>query len=133
MIGKYEFLRKRKIISVSEGNRNLHSNQMPCLLTLEELELTDNSGIINIVLENNEEQQVLTINKPKLAPLPKLKFCIINMGNRTIEIDKKDVTNNLRFIVGHCNPIILVPGIFSVKLMTQIDCKGLYENERDNL
>ena len=92
LIGKYEFLRKRKIISVSEGNRNLHSNQMPCLLTLEELELADNSGIINIVLENNEEQQVLTINKPKLAPLPKLKFCIINMGNRTIEIDKKDVT-----------------------------------------
>ena len=49
-----------------------------------------------------------------------------------IHIQAKDVTKNLRFIVGNCNPVILVPGIFSVKLMTQIDCKGLYKNEINN-
>ena len=49
-----------------------------------------------------------------------------------IHIQKEEVTKNLRFIVGNCNPVVLIPGIFSVKLMTQIDCKGLYKNETNN-
>ena len=48
-----------------------------------------------------------------------------------IVIDIKSVTKNLRFIVGDCSPVVLIPGIFSVKLKAQIDCKGLYYNETD--
>jgi len=48
-----------------------------------------------------------------------------------ISIKEKDINDNLRFIVGDCHPVILVPGIFSVRLRTQVDCKGLFENEKD--
>ena len=48
-----------------------------------------------------------------------------------IVVDKKSVSKNLRFIVGDCSPVVLIPGIFSVKLKVQIDCKGLYHNETD--
>ena len=47
-----------------------------------------------------------------------------------ISIKEKDINDNLRFIVGDCLPVILVPGIFSVRLRTQVDCKGLFENEK---
>ena len=46
-------------------------------------------------------------------------------------INEKDINDNLRFIVGDCHPVILIPGIFSVRLKTQIDCKGLFNNEKD--
>ena len=48
-----------------------------------------------------------------------------------IKADKTNITKNLRFIVGDCNPVIIIPGIFSVRLRVQIDCKGLYNNEMD--
>ena len=37
----------------------------------------------------------------------------------------------MRFIAGNCNPVILIPGLFGVKLKTQIDCKNLFEKEKD--
>ena len=100
--------------------------------------LSYNSPFIEYYKDNYTAEQVSSLFLQTLK-LPK-DFCLVPVEDTVkilkkrygIQIDKKDVTNNLRFIVGHCNPIILVPGIFSVKLMTQIDCKGLYENERDN-
>ena len=41
------------------------------------------------------------------------------------EKDKK-----LRFIVGKCNPIVLIPGIYSTKLNVKIKCKNLYREEK---
>lgn len=37
----------------------------------------------------------------------------------------------LRFIVGKCNPIVLIPGIYSTKLNVKIKCKNLYREEKD--
>ena len=37
---------------------------------------------------------------------------------------------NLRFIVGQCNPIVLIPGIYSTKLNVKIKCKNLYREEK---
>ena len=33
-----------------------------------------------------------------------------------LEIEESKITNNLRFIAGKCNPVILVPGMLSVQL-----------------
>ena len=37
---------------------------------------------------------------------------------------------NLRFILGKCNPVLLIPGIYASKLLVEVNCKGLAENER---
>ena len=48
-----------------------------------------------------------------------------------IEIEKDKITDNLRFIAGKCNPVILVPGMLSVRTRFKIDCDNLKEKERD--
>ena len=47
------------------------------------------------------------------------------------EIDKTQVTKNLRFIAGKCNPVILVPGMLSVRSRVRINCDDLFEKEKD--
>ena len=42
-----------------------------------------------------------------------------------ITVEKNKVNKNMRFIAGNCNPVILIPGLFSVRLRAQIDCKNL--------
>ena len=48
-----------------------------------------------------------------------------------ITVDKEKINDDLRFVVGDCNPVVLIPGIFSVRLRVQVDCEGLYNNEKD--
>ena len=38
---------------------------------------------------------------------------------------------NLRFILGKCNPVLLVPGIYSTKLVVELQCKNIATFERD--
>jgi hypothetical protein len=40
--------------------------------------------------------------------------------------------DNIRFLLGKCNPVVMVPGLYSTRLMLQIDCKKFKEN-RENL
>lgn len=42
---------------------------------------------------------------------------------------KGKIDNNLRFIAGKCNPIILIPGIYSTRLKVRINCKNLKNDE----
>lgn len=37
---------------------------------------------------------------------------------------------NLRFILGKCNPVLLIPGIYGTKLMVELNCKGIATYER---
>ena len=46
-------------------------------------------------------------------------------------IDNKDPDKNLRFILGKCSPVLLVPGIYSTKLKAEFNCKGLAKEEKD--
>jgi len=39
---------------------------------------------------------------------------------------------NLRFILGKCNPVLLVPGIYSTKLVVELQCKNIATYERDS-
>ena len=44
---------------------------------------------------------------------------------------EENPSDEIRFIFGKCNPVILVPGMLSTKLQVSINCKGLYTNEID--
>jgi len=46
-------------------------------------------------------------------------------------INENDPQDELRFIVGKCHPVILVPGMMATKLQVRIDCKGLYSEEKE--
>ena len=50
-----------------------------------------------------------------------------------INMNEKNIDEKVRFILGKCNPIILVPGIFSTRLSIKIYCKKLYEKDKDFL
>ena len=46
-------------------------------------------------------------------------------------IDNKNPDDNLRFILGKCSPVLLIPGIYSTKLKVELNCKGLASEEKD--
>ena len=46
--------------------------------------------------------------------------------------EEKDIDINLRFILGKCNPIVLVPGIFSARLKIEVNCQKIFEKEKEN-
>ena len=46
-------------------------------------------------------------------------------------IDNKNPDDNLRFILGKCSPVLLVPGVYSTKLKVEFNCKGLATEEKD--
>ena len=46
-------------------------------------------------------------------------------------IDNKNPDDNLRFILGKCNPVLLVPGVYATKLKVEFNCKGLSTYEKD--
>ena len=46
-------------------------------------------------------------------------------------INENAPQDELKFIVGKCHPVILVPGMLSTKLQVRIDCKGLYSEEKE--
>ena len=41
------------------------------------------------------------------------------------------VDNRTRYILGNCNPVILVPGMLSTKLQIRINCTGLKQDDQD--
>lgn len=45
---------------------------------------------------------------------------------------KKSIDENLRFILGKCNPVLMIPGLYSTRIMLTINCKNFTANQ-DNL
>ena len=41
----------------------------------------------------------------------------------------QEIDRNIKFVVGSCNPVVLVPGIYSTKLKVKINCKNLKREE----
>ena len=46
-------------------------------------------------------------------------------------INNKQPDENLRFILGKCSPVLLVPGLYATKLKVEFNCKGLATEERN--
>jgi hypothetical protein len=104
------------------------------ILTIKCIEEYDYPNFNYDSLPYDQKVQVFlkAVGASKDACLPSKSDTITILKQKyNITIDKKDVNDNLRFVVGDCNPVILIPGIFSVRLRAVVDCKGLYNNERD--
>ena len=63
--------------------------------------------------------------------------CLLSK-NKTIEILKNNYKinnenpdNNIRFILGKCSPVLLIPGIYATKLKVELNCRGLATEEKD--
>ena len=52
--------------------------------------------------------------------------------NNDIDYDMNKIDRNVKFVVGPCNPVVLVPGIYSTKMRVKINCKKL-KIEQKNL
>ena len=46
-------------------------------------------------------------------------------------IKNSKIDNNLRFLLGKCSPVLLIPGIFATKLTAQFNCNGLATYEKE--
>ena len=72
------------------------------------------------------EQRKVTINDSLVSKSSVYEF--LRDNNR---YDILDPDNNLRFILGKCSPVLLVPGLFATKLVVELNCKGLATEEKD--
>ena len=45
-------------------------------------------------------------------------------------VTNNDPDKNLRFILGKCNPVLLIPGIYATKLKVEIQCKKIANEEK---
>ena len=54
------------------------------------------------------------------------KRMLQEQGMSDVTIDKRT-----RYILGNCNPVILVPGMLSTKLQIRINCTGLKQDDQD--
>ena len=45
-------------------------------------------------------------------------------------VSNSNPDENLRFILGKCNPVLLVPGIYATKLVVELQCKNIATEEK---
>jgi hypothetical protein len=93
------------------------------------------------------EELIRLINKKKIEEEKKQqqqpnewKFnsneCLLDPKKST-EVLKKyglsadQLDENMRFILGPCNPVLMIPGLYSTRLMLSIDCKKFSENKNN--
>ena len=57
----------------------------------------------------------------------------INSLNENFNIKTNNSSNKEKFIIGPCNPILFIPGIYGSRLVLSVNCKNLYKNEIDKL
>ena len=52
-------------------------------------------------------------------------FDAVSTLHKTYGISNLFPDSNLRFILGTCNPVLLVPGIYATKLVVELECKNI--------
>ena len=57
----------------------------------------------------------------------------INSMFENYNIETINPTNHQKFILGPCNPILFIPGIYGSRLVLSVNCKNIYEKEIDKL
>ena len=107
----------------SEAWKNFRYKMIPgaSKINYEQKLKTNKKKKLNLQNEVNEDTGSCLLSKEDTK-----KIISKNFGQ---EIDEP--SDELRFIFGKCNPIILVPGMLSTKLEIKINCDGLYNNEID--
>ena len=100
-----------------------------------------------IIVDNNEDKVLkassttfsdyVVLNAINLYYTIKLdKGCLIdkntaiNTLKTNYDIKNSHPDENLRFILGRCSPVLLVPGIYSTKMVVEFNCKGIAKDEK---
>ena len=84
-----------------------------------DLVIQNATDVYNSQRINNKDKCL--IDKKEAKKILKYKYKINNLK----------IDNNLRFKLGKCNPVLLVPGLFATKLVAEFNCKGLADEEKD--
>ena len=58
------------------------------------------------------------------------EYTAINILKNNYGINNPSPDGNIRFVLGTCNPVLLIPGIFATKLKVELNCNGLSTEER---
>ena len=117
------------LIFTSFININTLEENKKAPLTYEELvELVHSPEFI----EFSEEYE----NDVKLEAAFGNKECLVSKSeaskilSQSYGITNTDPDENLRFILGRCNPVLLIPGIYATKLVVELKCKNIATEER---
>ena len=88
-------------------------------------------------LKSKENIDNIDIDDEPLLGSANSDSCLLS-EEETTEIlkNKYEIINNtpreeIRFIVGKCHPVILIPGLLSTKLQVRVNCQNLYNEEKD--
>ena len=86
-------------------------------------------------LKNKENN--LNIDKESILGSSNLDSCLLSKEETTDILKNKynivedNPKEEIRFILGKCNPVVLIPGMLSTKLQVRINCANLYQEERE--
>lgn len=87
-------------------------------------------------LKKDENYEYSGIDEPLLGS-SESESCLVSEEETTKILEKKydiygkEVKEEIRFIVGKCHPVLLIPGMLSTKLQVRINCKKLSNDEPD--
>ena len=110
------------ILSTSKKELNEETIPIETLLSLQEYSSPNFQS-------NFQEQYSGIFDSEECLPSKKDSKKIL-LEDYGISLDE-DPDNNLRFIIGKCNPVLFVPGIYATKLMLTVNCKKLKKEERN--
>ena len=111
--------------------KDIYNEKRPNKLLFQIVEKKEGSFsqvIIDYAIKAYNSQR-LDYEKSCLIP----KRIAVDILKSTYGINNKKPDENLRFILGKCSPVLLIPGIYSTKLKVELNCKGLATNERNIL
>ena len=81
--------------------------------------------VIDYAVKVYNEQRISNdnclISKKEAISILKTKYGINNINP----------DENIRFLLGKCNPVLLVPGVYATKLVVQLNCKEIANKEKD--
>ena len=80
-------------------------------------------------IDDNDDDDVILGASSESCLLSKEKTTEIL--EREYNIIDNNPTEEIRFIVGKCHPVVLIPGMLATKLQVRINCEQLYEEEKD--
>ena len=100
--------------------------------TVEDLiTLVNSKEFEDFVVEKEEEELNL-----KSIPFFGGDECLVSKSDAkeilktNYDVINKSPDKNLRFILGKCNPVLLIPGIYAAKLLVEVQCKNIAQKER---
>ena len=118
------------LIFLSSPIKSSKEEEVEVIKSREELEALINSKEFeDYALQLEEDEVILSLFEGDQCLISKdeaKKLLKDIYDTSTVTVDK-----NVRFILGKCNPVLLIPGIYATKLVVEIKCRDLYFFEQN--